>query len=274
MRRAIRILSGLALLALGLLLAVGYANAVRAPVVTRATLAVPGLPPGTRLTVAFLSDTHRGFPDMPGGRLARVVSQVNALNADAIVLAGDYSGGKPLEKLGERATYMSEAVGPFAKLRAPLGVYMVGGNHDSARWLAWWAARNPNPRLLANSHVDLGPLVLGGSLDATSGPDPQATFAGAPRKPRVFVIHEPDMLRWIDPHADLTLSGHTHGGQIMLPGGRSATEVVTGERFPCRRGACVVNGHRVFVTSGVGTSQLPMRFGVPPEIALLTLVPG
>jgi predicted MPP superfamily phosphohydrolase len=120
-RRAFRLISGLALLAVGLLLGWGYWNAVQPPVVVRAALPVPGL--SRPVTVALLSDTHRGWPDMPATRLAAVVDQVNGLGAEAILLAGDYAGGKPFE--WER-TFLSDSVGPFRRLRAPLGVFMVG----------------------------------------------------------------------------------------------------------------------------------------------------
>lgn len=268
MRRALRLILGLGLLALGVLLGVGYWNAVQQPVVARAALPMPGL--ARPITVALLSDTHRGWPDMPAARLVAVVRQVNALGADVIVLAGDYSGGKPFE--AERVV-QEDAIGPFRRLRAPLGVFMVGGNHDSPRWLAWKAARMASPRLLANSHADLGPLVLGGARSSTDGADPAAAFAGSPAaKPRLLVVHEPESLLWVRSGAAWTLSGHTHGGQILI-GGTAPGQRLLGA-MPCRRGACRVRGQRVFVTSGVGTSQLPMRFGVPPEIALLTLTPA
>ncbi len=268
-RRALRLIAGLCLLGAGLFLGVGYWSAAQRPVVVRAAVPIEGL--ARPVTLALVSDTHRGWPDMPAARLRAVVDQVNALGADVIVLAGDYSGGKPFEW---RATTMEEAIGPFRRLRAPLGVFMVGGNHDNSRWLAWKAARMGSPRLLANTHADLGPLVLGGSRDATDGADPVATFAGAPAgKPRLLVIHEADALEWLRPTGQaLTLSGHTHGGQIML--GRRSLPDVLGWGAPCRRGACMVARRRVFVTSGVGTSQVPARVGVPPEIVLLTLTPA
>jgi predicted MPP superfamily phosphohydrolase len=268
-RRALTIAAGLLLVAAAALLGAGYLNAVQAPQIVRASLPVPGL--RVPVTVALLSDTHRGWPDMPASRLRAVVAQVNALGADAVVLAGDYSGGK----LTGSAVRTAEAIGPFAALRAPLGVYMVGGNHDWPSALVRVTARNGAPTLLANAHADLGPLVLGGGRSATDAADAAAAFTGAPLgKPRIFVVHEPDYLLWLPPGgAAWTLSGHTHGGQVQLPGAEALRRRMFGP-IPCRRGACTLGGHRVFVTSGVGTSWLPLRFGVPPEIALLTLTPA
>lgn len=68
----------------------------------------------------------------------------------------------------------------------------------------------------------------------------------------------------------IALAGHTHGGQMLLPFIGSLGARLTGTPL-CRRGLCMVNGWRLFVTSGIGTSVVPMRFGVPPEMALLTL---
>ncbi|QMW21965.1 metallophosphoesterase [Sandaracinobacteroides saxicola] len=262
----------LALLALGLILLLGKGvwNATRDPVVVRATIPVAGL---TRpVTVALLSDTHSGHPDMPRARLERIVAQANALRPDLILLAGDYHGGKTLDW---PRTKLETALNPFAALRAPLGVFAVLGNHDEPGWTRWVLRRQGGtPRLLVNETVDLGPLLLGGADSLSRSVMVQRMFpARHGRKPRLLLVHEPDYWRWAPNIAvDLTLSGHTHGGQIVLPLVGTPWEWFTGP-MGCRRGLCTADNHRIFITSGVGTSWLPVRFGVPPEIALLTLTP-
>jgi predicted MPP superfamily phosphohydrolase len=254
-------------------LAFGYWGATRPPVVVSETLRLPGLPQGTRLRVLLIADTHEGRPDMPPARLASVVAQANALKPDLILLAGDYQGGKLLdirEKDG-----LEPAIRPLAALKAPLGVYAVMGNHDSKRWTPYVFANQPSPRLLVNSHVDVGPLVIAGVNSVWHGADLAGTLARIPAgtKPILLLRHEGDwMVRAPPPpgRAALALAGHTHGGQIMLPLIGSVGDLLLGPTA-CRRGACTVNGWPLYVTSGVGTSWLPLRIGVPPEIVLLTL---
>jgi predicted MPP superfamily phosphohydrolase len=83
-------------------------------------------------------------------------------------------------------------------------------------------------------------------------------------------MHEPDTFVDIDDRPSLTLAGHTHGGQVRLPWlGRLVVPSSYGERFAA--GHVVENGRHMFVTTGVGTSIFPVRFGVPPELVILTL---
>jgi uncharacterized protein len=91
-----------------------------------------------------------------------------------------------------------------------------------------------------------------------------------PGCPVIVLMHEPDLFPMIDDRPLLTVAGHTHGGQVALPLlGRPIVPSKYGQRYAA--GLVVENGHRMFVTTGVGTSIFPVRFGVPPEIALLTL---
>lgn len=263
------------LLALAAFVTVAYRNALAEPVVVRRTLALPGLPAGTRLTVALVSDTHYGKPDMPRPRLERLVDQVNGLGADLILLAGDYNGGKldlGAGFGGDDRKLLEPALQPFARLRAPMGVYAVMGNHDPPYWTPWVLRRQRGPELLVNRWVDLGSFVLGGTDSRHHRSRRAGVFDGAPPgKPRILLAHEPEQA-FDTPHADLQLSGHTHGGQILLPLVRPPGALIM--PLPCLRGLCRMRGRPVFVTSGVGTSWFPLRFRVPPEVVLLTLVPG
>jgi hypothetical protein len=88
--------------------------------------------------------------------------------------------------------------------------------------------------------------------------------------PLLALVHEPDIFAQMDERASLTLAGHTHGGQVDLPiWGRAIVPSAFGQRYAA--GHVVENGRHLFVTTGLGTSILPVRFGVPPEVALLTL---
>ncbi|HET7540541.1 MAG TPA: metallophosphoesterase, partial [Polyangiaceae bacterium] len=91
-----------------------------------------------------------------------------------------------------------------------------------------------------------------------------------PGMPLIVLLHEPDLFANFDSRATLTLAGHTHGGQVDLPFlGRRIVPSRYGARYAA--GHIVENGRHLFVTTGVGTSIIPVRFRVPPEIALLTL---
>jgi len=265
--RSVALVAALVLLFLG----VGLWNATRPPVVAEARLPLAGLPAGTELRVLVVGDTHFGFPDMGTGRLLRIVAQANALNPDLIVLTGDYMGGKILDWPGSR---LEQALPPLAALKAPLGAWAVMGNHDEPGWTPKIMALQVQPKMLVNAHVDIGPLVIVGLDSAAHGADPAKALAGVPAgKPVLMLLHEGDHLDWVKPppaNPVLVLSGHTHGGQIILPGIGSVGSLLLGAPR-CNRGACRVNGWPLFVTSGVGTSWLPIRYGVPPEIVVLTL---
>jgi predicted MPP superfamily phosphohydrolase len=262
----------LAALAGAIFAGLGFRNALRPPMVVRVALPLPGLPAGQRVRVLLLSDIHGGNPDMPPERLAGIVRQANELRPDLIVLAGDYHGGKVLDWPGMR---LETAVGPLAGLRAPLGVYAVLGNHDTLRWTPWAFRRQGGPITLVNAHVDVGPLVVAGLESAERQPDIAATMAGIPAgRPVLLLMHEPEQLVRRQPGRPvLALAGHTHGGQILLPWIGAPGELVKG-RLLCPRGLCELGGTPVYVTSGVGTSWLPMRIGVPPEMVLITLYSG
>jgi uncharacterized protein len=247
----------------------GLWNATRDPVVVRHTITLPGLPRGSRITLALLSDTHQGHPDMPRARLERIIGQVNALHPDIVVLAGDYHGGKWVDF---PRTRLEDALEPFARLRAPLGVFAVLGNHEEPAWAPAILRRQRGVQVLVNQHATAGPLLIAG-LDTASGfPDAAAALAGAePGRPVLLVFHEPSLVTAAPRTVALSLAGHTHGGQIDLPLLGSLGRFY-GPVPACLRGMCRIDGRRLFVTSGIGTSTLPLRWGVPPEIVLLTLV--
>lgn len=269
--------SGLVLLVVGLglaLLVIGYAQAVSDPRVAQYRVAVADWPAGTPpLRIVQMSDVHVAWPDMPPTRLARIVRQANALHPDLVVLTGDYSGGKVWDR---RIGNLDTAIAPLRDLRARYGVFAVRGNHDGPYWTPIVFARTPIV-LLQNRWVAAGPITLAG-IDDITGPGEasvrtRATVAGAPAdRPLVLIAHEPDFFQWVPPNVDLVIAGHTHGGQIKLPWFGAPT---TGRAYldAHMRGLFVEPGKAMVVSSGIGTSIVPLRIGVPPEIVVITLGP-
>ncbi|TRW17935.1 metallophosphoesterase [Glacieibacterium frigidum] len=268
----------LALLLAGLALAVvviGYAQAVSEPRVVRYRVALADWPADAPpLRIVQMSDIHVAWPDMPATRLERIVAQVNALRPDIVVLTGDYQGGKIWDVHADR---YDAAVAPLARLRARYGVYAVRGNHDGPRWTPFVFARTPIT-LLQNRWVAVGPITLAGMDDVTGPGEPyrrtRATVADAPAgRPIVLLAHEPDFFKWVPPSVDLVIAGHTHGGQIEVPLLRTHP-YLDPYLETHRRGLFVERGQQLIVSSGIGTSVLPLRIGVPPEIVEITLGPA
>ena len=248
----------------------GYWNATRSPRLVEVRLPLAGLPPDSEVRVLQMSDLHIGFPDMGPARLRRIVAEANALRPDLIVLTGDYFGGKLYDK---KLLPLHEALPLLADLEAPLGVFAVSGNHDQRYWTPWVLERQPRPTLLANASVDVGPLVVVGLNSVADGANLTRAMAGVPAdRPVLLIRHEGDHMHYAPPipNPSLVLAGHTHGGQVVLPILGSVGDHWSGKPH-CRRGLCRIGQWRVFVSSGIGTSVLPIRYGVPPEMVLLTL---
>lgn len=241
-----------------------YRNARATPVVVAYDVAVPGWT-GAPLRLVQLSDVHMGPPDMPATRVAAIVAQVDALHPDLVALTGDYHGGKLIDGA---AGNLDDAVRPFRRLRSRYGTFAVRGNHDEPYW---------SPRVLPryamtylqNSHADAGPVIVAGVDDLSTGhPDIAAALRGATGKPVIMLMHEPDGFAGVPPAVALTLAGHTHGGQVRLP---LIGTPLTNTRLGYVRGRYVVGGRTLIVSSGLGTTALPIRLGVPPEIVVVTL---
>lgn len=245
------------------------------PVVSQTTMTHKGLPPGSRpVRIALVSDIHVAGPDMPPERLTRIVSQVNALQPDLVVIAGDLVSDKGL---ATQIYTPAEIVAPLAGLEAPLGVIAVPGNHD--HWFDWpgLAAQLDRHGIvrLANEARQVGPLVIGGLDDDYTGrADLPATLAAmAPlRGARVLLSHGPDPFPDVPNSVPLFLAGHTHCGQIAYPwGGAPTTMSDYGNRYAC--GRVDEHGKTLVVGAGLGTSLLPLRLFTRPEVWLVTVAP-
>ena len=274
-RRWLRWLILAALLALTVLGA-GYWNATRDPIVRRATLTLADWPQGAPpVSLLLISDTHVAGPDMPPSRLRRIFDSLNKLNPDVVLLAGDFISEK---RVATRLYPPDELTAPFAVLRSWLGVFAVMGNHDHWSNAPAIAAgfRKANVVVLSNEAVRVGPVIIGGVDDEFTGHDNlAATFAAMDalgRGPRVILSHGPDIVPHLPAPVAFVAAGHTHCGQIALPVIGAITYVSRyGSRFAC--GLINDRGQRVVVAAGLGTSIVPLRFGAPPDVWLITLAP-
>lgn len=257
--------------------------------VRRVTLAVPGWREEHRgLKVAVLTDLHVGSPYMGLDKLRRVVERTNGERPDLILLLGDFVIGDKKEHGGtEGGVYGGTFVEPepiaaeLKNLRAPLGVYAVLGNHD-----CWFdcprmtrAFEGVGLAVLENKavRVERGGrgLWLAGVADLwTRKPDIAGTLGQVDTdEPVILFTHNPDIFPDVPARVSLTLAGHTHGGQVNIPFiGRPVVPSHYGQRYAF--GHVVEGGRHLYVGGGVGTSIIPARFRVPPEILVLTLEVG
>jgi predicted MPP superfamily phosphohydrolase len=217
-------------------------------------------------------------------RVRQVVDAANALGCDLIVLMGDYFATHRF--VTEHVPHAAWA-GELARLRAPYGVRAILGNHD------WWfdidGVRNAfagiRMPLMENDAVRLGPTGahfwlagLGDQIAHWLGPnrfrgedDLPATLSRIDTDdPVILLAHEPDIFAVVPERVTLTLAGHTHGGQIRPP---LVPPVWAPSRFGARYayGHIVESGRHMIVSGGLGTSIVPLRFGMPPEIVRVTL---
>lgn len=222
------------------------------------------------LRVVFMSDLHFG----PYIREASVASWVDATLAqrpDLILLGGDLVDRHVADDVGPLVTQL-------ARLRAPLGVWAVWGNHDRVAFGSGGTFRaalaDAGVRVLVNEAVrPRDDLLLAGIDDLVEGrPDLGAALAEAPGHGATLLLsHNPDVLPRVPTHVGLTLAGHTHGGQICLPGG---VPIYTASRYGRRFARGWVEGPaRGYVSRGLGVSLLPIRFACPAELTVLDLAP-
>jgi predicted MPP superfamily phosphohydrolase len=244
--------------------------------VTRHTrLEIPGW--RTNLRMAVLSDLHIGSRRVGIGQLRKIVKRTNSENPELVVLLGDFVIGGPRGQRDPDAFVEPERIAEELKnLHAPLGVFAVLGNHD------WWfdgdrvgrALTGAGITVLENRAARIGSgtqsFWLGGIADLwTRDPDIVGTLRQTDDNPVLLITHNPDIFPEVPARVSLTIAGHTHGGQVNLPFfGRPVAA-----RLAYAEGHFVEEGRHLFVTTGIGTSIVGVRFGVPPEIVILTLVP-
>jgi uncharacterized protein len=264
--------------------------------VTRYRLQPEGWPQDLKLTIAVIADLHACEPWMNLARIRHIVEMANSLGADSIALLGDYVAGH------RKITAIvpdHEWAAALSELSAPLGVYAILGNHD------WWADKGAQAQghgpiaartalervgipVLENDSAQIekaGRRIwvagLGDQLalcDGSCGPTERgrgvdnldATLASvAGDGPVILLAHEPDIFPQVPARVALTLSGHTHGGQVRIPGLPPFANSELSRKYIY--GHFVDSGRHLIVSGGLGCSWWPVRVGVPPEIVLVEI---
>ncbi len=240
------------------------------------TLSVKGWPLALNgLRVVLASDLHIGAPHIGADKLPKLVALINEQQPDLILLAGDFVVG---DEIGASQVAPETIAAGLRGLRARLGVWAVLGNHD------WWtdgpgmrkALENNGIKVLENSatrFTDKGEAfwLIGLGDHFTNHTDLKGALTQVTDDaPALALTHSPDVFPSLPDRILLTFAGHTHGGQVWLPFlGRPVIPSAYGQRYAT--GHIQEGARHLFVTNGVGTSILPVRFLVPPEITVLTL---
>lgn len=232
--------------------------------------------------IVVLGDFH--FSPGDEKRAEKIVNAVLAEAPDAIFLLGDYVNGH-----SRKASMPPETIAAvLGRLTEAAPVLAVLGNHDA------YVGRSEIASALRRHGIYVfeekggrelklksgGKIFVGGTLDAhsyfpifDSDEIPENPDTG--RHPFILLSHSPDVLPFLNKTVDLTLCGHTHGGQICLPGGLPLVNScrVAGRKFTSGMQTVPASGKAVFITRGLGTSVLPLRFFCPPEIAVIEISP-
>ena len=262
-------------LILGLLVFWGFFIEPNLLIVRNESIQIDNWPtPLNDLKIVVLADIHAGGAFIDQDKLRLIVKRTNELNPDIIVILGDFISG------GRGGTAMEpEVFAPILKeFKAPFGVYSVLGNHD------WWYDGNEVRRALEANGIrvlenEVLPVNVRGTTFWFAGladlwTRPQRIADTIDRIPAdqtiIALTHNPDIFPQLPQRVPLLLAAHTHGGQVSFPFIGPVIEPSSyGQRYV--RGHVVENGHHLFVTTGIGTSIIPVRFGVIPEIVLLTV---
>lgn len=276
--------------------------------VTRYALTPPDWTPGLKLRLAILADLHVCDPWMSGDRLDSIVDQTNALGADAVLLLGDYVVSHRMLRFSSTVSVGRWATS-LSHLKAPLGVHAVLGNHD---WwddievqrrragptragraldavgipvyenkavrlvkdgLPFWIAGLGDQWAFWPTSGEYAAFVKRGRKDYTGVDDLPGTLRQvSDDAPVILMAHEPDIFPEVPKRVALTLSGHTHGGQVRIFG----YAPVVPSKFKSRYayGHIIEDDRSLIVSGGLGVSGFPIRFGSPPEIVVVELGGG
>jgi len=233
--------------------------------ITRTSLTITGLPPALKgLRIGLLTDLHRGRW-VSAEDVGHAVAALMTERPDLIVLGGDYV------TWGDR-----RFVGPAAEALAPLdarcGVFAILGNHDDDHDMPAALTRRGIQVLKdARTRVDIrGEAVelVGIRFWTKRAADIGRLMKGGAGMP-MLLAHDPRRLTEAAAlDIPLVLSGHTHGGQVVLP----VVGAVAARKFPVSEGVATLRRTTMFVSRGFGTIYVPVRVNCPPEVAILTLM--
>lgn len=239
--------------------------------VTRASLPVSGLPEALNgLRVALVTDTHFSR-SVPAEDIEAAVRLTLQERPDLIILGGDYvTWGGDSDTKGDRG-YVGGAADLLAPLTAPHGVFAILGNHDDDRDMpealtakGFTVLRDARTRVTIRGE----PLEIAGIRFWTRRVEHIARVLRGATATTVLLAHDPRRLfEAAALNVGAVFSGHTHGGQVVVPG----VGAIAARRFPVVAGVGQRENTSIFVSRGIGTVYLPVRFNCPPEIAIVAL---
>ncbi|WP_417242835.1 metallophosphoesterase [Celeribacter sp.] len=258
--------------------------------VVRYRVAVPDWGNRAPMRIVIISDLHAGAPHIPLSRVRRITRKANRLNPDLAVLLGDYSAAHSWT-WGQTGKH--DIIGALKAFKGTHGTFAVLGNHDW--WQDWEAAKEHRPceaqlaltehgiPLLDNdaarlSHTggDVWVVGLADQRPFDEGPDGagfddiEAAMAKVTDEaPVILLAHEPDLFPHVPAQCAVTLSGHTHGGQIRI--GALSPVIMAAEQETYSYGRYDAEGRVMILSGGIGCSELPVRFNMPPELTVVTL---
>lgn len=228
-------------------------------------VSVRGLPPALDgLRIGMITDIHHSAV-VSAADVTRAVKLVKDAAPDIVVLGGDY------------ISFFDRAyIAPVAELLRPLvdaphGSFAVLGNHDDEREVPL-ALGAKGFTVLKDQRTAL--TIKGERLDIagirfwTRSPGDVASVLKGTGGTTILLAHDPRRL--VEAAAldvQLVLSGHTHGGQVIVPG----VGAIAGRKFPVLAGSATRENTAIFVSRGVGTVYVPIRLNCPPDVAILTL---
>ena len=242
----------------------GYLYGRHELALTRAVLPVDQLPPTLAgLRIGLLTDIHRSRW-VSHDDVARAVDMLTVERPDLIVLGGDYV------TWGNRA-FVEPSADALGTLAAPFGVFGILGNHDDDHAMPAALARR-GVQVLKDARTRIvvrnEPIDLIGIRFWTRRLSDIASIARGALPLSILLAHDPRRLVEADAlQIPIVLSGHTHGGQVVLP----VVGAVAAAKFPVVAGIGRRGATTMFVSRGIGTVYVPVRINCPPEVAILTL---
>ena len=236
-------------------------------------MAISRWPRQRPLRIAFMSDLHAGSHADDVARLTAIVKEAAAFKPDLVLHGGDFVNMQ-LFGGGRLSPYAVARI--LAPLDAPLGRFAVLGNHDYNYGAEEITAALVKEGITVLHDEKRGLAFEGGRIELVGLPDTRrlrdrgrALLAElSPETPTIILTHDPYWFAYVPKGPHITLAGHTHGGQIRIPG---IGVLRNSSRAPLRWSYGFVREDQrlLYVTSGIGTSGIPVRIGVPPEYAIL-----